>query len=121
MWARRWSAPNPKRRTRLTDKPPLALFKYGYNLLLHALYKNAANGYGTGLFTTPAAALIEKIENGCRLCASPGGTEYAEIPLSGEDAAGLIWQLVCYAASLDIPHRDFYALLKAKREAIGGQ
>ncbi len=42
--------------------------------------------------------------------------EYAEIQLGEHKAAELVWQLVLRMAGLDVPGKDYYALLQGKQQ-----
>ncbi len=94
----------------------LVIIKYAYNLLMHALMKNAANEYGTGLITTSARMLMETVERRAQFYASDSGAEYAEIWMSGGEAADLIWHIILHTAGHGVPARDFYALTKEKQK-----
>ncbi len=97
----------------------IELVRHAYNLLIHALIRNAADGYGANLLTNPIKALVAKIESQTRLFVSVGSggdpIEYAEIQLLEHEAAEVIWQLVLRMAGLDVPSKDYYALLQTKR------
>ncbi len=97
----------------------IELVSHAYNLLIHALMRNATDGYGANLLVNPINALIAKIESQTRLFESAGSggdpIEYAKIQLLEHEAAEVIWQLVLHTAGLDVSSKDYYALLRAKR------
>ncbi len=97
----------------------IELIRHAYNMLIHALMRNATDGYGANLLADPVNALVAKIEAQARLFVSAGSRghpiEYAEIQLLEHEAAELVWQLVLHTASLETPCRDYYALLQTKR------
>ena len=97
----------------------IELVRHAYNLLVHALMRNAADGYGANLLASPIKALVAKIESQTRLFVSAGSRghpiEYAEIRLLEHEAAELVWQLILHTAGLETPCRDYYALLQEKQ------
>ncbi len=101
----------------------IELVRHAYNLLIHALMRNATDGYGANLLATPVNALVAKIESQARLFVSAGSggepIEYAEITLLEQEAAEVIWQLVLHTAGLDVPSKDYYAQLEKKHGKTG--
>ncbi len=97
----------------------IELIRHAYNLLIHALMRNATDGYGANLLADPVNTLVAKIETQTRLFVSAGSRghpiEYAEIQLGEHEAAELVWQLILHTASLETPCVDYYALLQTKR------
>ncbi len=96
----------------------IELVRHAYNLLIHALMRNATDGYGANFLANPLKALVVKIESQTRLFVSAGSggepIEYAEITLFEHEAAEVIWQLVLHTAGLDVSSKDYYALLQKK-------
>ncbi len=97
----------------------IELIRHAYNLLFHALVRNATDGYGANLLANPIKTLVAKIESQTRLFVSAGiggePIEYAEIQLLEHEAAEVIWQLILHTASLETPCRDYYAMVQTKR------
>jgi hypothetical protein len=115
--------PQKKQRTGETDMQKstinrpnvrLVIGKEDYNALIQALENNAASEYDVPV--REAEKLLDSIRKYARLRVSDDGMEYAELRFFNDEAAALIYQLI-FQAGIRVCREDFYAGLKAEREA----